>query len=270
MFFLLPFTFLFIYVLKQKKKEVAPNGYLVAVTASENQQRAVQERVRKIAKESRLLFVKTGNGVSTDLFIISTEEIDKTEVRSRLQSIPGSQNVLVTAFSNPLAVTEGSEVRKLFAAIGLNAGNVPDADLSMYLNNILAGNYSHYLDVGRQPNEQGLCALTIKRLEEHPQFSPDWFKNTSREKGAAHDSDDIEIVTYVMETIQKVEPPPPPPPPPANLGQMTDAQIKTWLQQFDDLDLKDQELEIERTAEEVVIKIKNDPEKRSLIYQLKK
>ena len=117
--------------------------------------------------------------------------------------------------------------------------------------------------------------MRIKRLKDHPQFSPDWLINSGGEKKEIHNEeqtfDDLETDEFVIEMIEEVEEveePQPPPPPPTNLEQMTDIQIRKWIRKNDARILHDEDIEIKRTSDEIFITIKFDGEAETVIYKL--
>ena len=68
--------------------------------------------------------------------------------------------------------------------------------------------------------------------------------------------------------IEEVEEPPPPPPPPTSLKQMTDIQIRHWMRKNDTRILKDEDIEIKRRSEEILITIMVDEGVETMIYKL--
>jgi ribosomal protein S3 len=63
-------------------------------------------------------------------------------------------------------------------------------------------------------------------------------------------------------------PPPPPPPPPHNLHQMTDAQIRQWIRKRVSHRLKNEDIEVKRTSEEILITIKLGEQTETIGYRL--
>ena len=82
-----------------------------------------------------------------------------------------------------------------------------------------------------------------------------------------HDDIETGIVLIKSEGVE-VEPPPPPSPPPEDLHQMTDAQIILWMQKNDSRNLKDEEIEVKRSSEEIFITINLDEQTETFIYKL--
>ena len=99
------------------------------------------------------------------------------------------------------------------AGADLDTAGVSDNELSLFIDTKLEGQYTYYIDPAFKRNERGLTNIRIKRVEDHPQFSPDWLKHASGEQpGDGQIVEEIETI----EVVRKGEPPPPPPP--ANPG----------------------------------------------------
>jgi|SRR5688572_3858458 len=249
-----------------------PVGYLITVTASESDRQGVQT-VLKIAGCGQEFFGSTTEAVSIHLFVIRESKKSPQELTTQLQAVPGFLKVAVIALSTPIREAELSEVRELFTGLGWDASGVANDELSLFINDKLLGQYTCYIDLDRK-KYGGLITMRIKRLEDHPQFSPDWLKDNGRKKEGIQDEEqsfeDIETHESVIEIIEEeeVEPPPPPPPPPANLEQMTDMQIRYWIRKNDGRILSDENIEIKRSSEEILITITIDGEVGTVIYKL--
>ena len=253
---------------------MTPVGYLISLSVRDFDREAMLA-VQKITRQGQVLFGLTKEAVSTHLYVIPANKNSAPELTSQLQAVPGFSQVHVVAFSNPIKETELSEVRKIFAGVDINASSVSDDELSLFIDSKLQGQYTYYIHLDHKPNKKGLFDMHIKLLTEHPQYSPDWIKDTVRTKKEKQDTeqpfDDIEThVDVVIQTVEVDEPPPPPPPPPNNLDQMTDAQIRHWMKKNDSRDLEDKDIDIKRTSEEVVITIELDGVTEALHYKLKK
>ncbi|HEX8331328.1 MAG TPA: hypothetical protein VF622_01830, partial [Segetibacter sp.] len=61
-----------------------------------------------------------------------------------------------------------------------------------------------------------------------------------------------------------------PPPPPADINKMTDTELKRWLLKKDPRNLKQEDIRIKRTPEEVWITIDFDGVTENFSYKLKK
>jgi hypothetical protein len=117
----------------------------------------------------------------------------------------------------------------------------------------------------------GPVKIYIKRLEDHPEYSPDWLKKSNRKKKEGQDGEqslaDIETGMVLIVTEEKeVEPPPPPMPPPKKLQQMTDAEIIQWMRKNDSRNLREEDMEVKRTSDEILITISLDETTETLVY----
>ena len=247
-----------------------PAGYIISVTTSEID-RQVVPTVLKIAGHGQVLFVSSTEAVNTHLFVIRESKTSTQELTTQLLAVPGFSKVAIVALSTPIMQTELSEVRELFTGLGWDASCVTDDELSLFINDKLLGQYTYYLDLDHKKYGRGPISMSIKRLEDHPQFSPDWLKDNGSKKEQIHDEeqsfDDIETQEFVVQE-EEFEPPPPPPPAPANLEQMTDMQIRYWIRKNDARILRDEDIEIKRSSEEILITIMVDEREESVIYKL--
>jgi hypothetical protein len=247
-----------------------PVGYIISITASENNRQVVQT-VLKIAGRGQCFLGSTKEAVSIYLFLIRDTKNSKQELATQLKAIPGFSKSAIVALSKPIDGTELSEVRKIFADLDWDTTGVTDDELSLFINDKLLGQYTYYIDLDNKRNKKGPIYMRINRLEDHPQFSPDWLKDSNRIKeeiqGEEQSFDDIEVGEILIETEEKEEPPPPPPPP-ANLEQMTDIQIRHWIRKNHARILRDEDIEIKRSPEEIRITIKADEGEEIIICKL--
>ncbi len=251
-----------------------PVGHIISVTASASD-RQVMRAVLKIAGSRQMVFGITTEDVSTHLFVIPESKKSTEELATEVQAVPGLSKVAIVALSKPVNKMELAELRELFAGLDWDASSVTDDELSLFIDDKLLGQYTYYIELGHKRNESGMVSMRIKRLEDHPQFSPDWLVNNGAKKDETQNEeqtfDDIETHEVMIELIQEVEEveePPPPPPRPTNLEQMTDMQIKNWMRKNDARILRDEDVEIKRTSEEVLITTMVDGETETVIYKL--
>ena len=253
-----------------------PIGYIISVSTSVSNTQVIPV-VLKIAGRGQMIFGSTMEDISNHLFVIRDSEKSAQEITTELQAVPGFSKVAVVALSKPVNETEIAEVRKLFAGLDWDTSNVTDDELTLFIDDKLPGQYRYYIDLNHNRNGSGKIVMRIKRLEDHPQFTPDWLISNGGKKEELQSEkqsfDDIETHEIVFEMIEKEEidpPPPPPPPPPANLDQMTDNEVRDWMKKNEALTLKGEDIEIKRTSEEIFITIKVEGETETLIYKLKK
>ena len=251
-----------------------PIGYIISISTSQSNIEDVLT-VLKIAGQGQMLFGTTTEALSTHLYVIPAGKKSKQELTTQLQAVPAFSKIHVVALSKSLKKTELSEVRKIFAGFNWDSSGVSDDELSLFIVSKLKGQYSYYIDLDYKRIRKGPVKINIKRLEEHPQYSSDWLKKSDRKKkdtqAGRQTHDDIETgIVHIESEGVEVEPPPPPPPPPKDLHQMTDAQIKQWMQKNDSRNLKDEEIEVKRSSEEILITINLDEQTETIIYKLRR
>jgi hypothetical protein len=189
-----------------------PWSYLIAITTASNHVE-VMVAVWNIAGKGKMICVVSNGSLSTDLWIIPKGRRNREEVLAQLQATPAIHSVSVVALSNPVRNEELWGVRELFGQIGWNTSDVTDEMLSLFLNVKLRGEYSYYIDY--DPRERAPRKILIKRIEDHPGFSPDWLKATQFTEKEAPDKeytiDDFKISSVTLKPIKHRTPAPPPP-----------------------------------------------------------
>jgi hypothetical protein len=249
-----------------------PIGYIISITTSPRNAEDMMT-VLKIAGQGQMLAGTSTEILNSCLYAIPTGKKSKQKLAIELQAVPSFSNVHVVALSKSIKKAELSEVRKIFAGFGWDSSSVSDEELSLFIVSKLKGEYTYYIDIDNKRIGKRTVKIYIKRLEDHPQFSPDWLKKGDRKKNEIQNGkqtlDDIETGTVLLKSAAvEVEPPPPPISPPKDLNQMTDAQITQWMRKNDSRNLKDKDIEVKRTSEEILITIKVDEQTETLIYKL--
>lgn len=192
-----------------------PTSYLIAIASKSLTTEYINE-VFEIAGTGKAISGVSNDDVQTDLWIIPKGRRNSEEVTKQLQALQNIQAIHIVALGNPVETSDLPAVRQLFADIGLNAAAVPDASLLTFLNTKLNGQHSFYIDfdpLAPTPN-----SISIKSIQEHPQFSLPWIKEIEPGKGTQHNSlspIEKEITTVIVEEVVSVEELEPPPPPPA-------------------------------------------------------
>jgi hypothetical protein len=189
-----------------------PLSYLITVTTVSNHLE-VMVSLWNIAGRANPIGGFSDGTFSTDLWIISNGRRNGEEVLAQMQAIPAIRGVSVVALSNRLHNEELSGVRELFEQIGWDSSDVTDEALSLFLNAKLRGEYSYYIDF--DPRERAPRKIRIKRIEDHPGFSPDWLKVTQQSKETDPDKeytvDDFKISSVTLKSIKRQRKSPPPP-----------------------------------------------------------
>jgi hypothetical protein len=234
-------------------------SYLISVTTSQNDAE-VTLAILNLAGKGQAFYGQTDDSGSTDLWIIPDSRKNRQELTTHLQAVPAIRSVSIVPLSKPIKEAEFAEVRELFAEIGWDASDVTDQELSSFINDKLEGKYTYYIDHDPRKNGKVPAKIRVRPLTQHPHFSPDWLKKSDDAKDDIEDRelkiDDIEIREVTITRQVANEPPPPPPPPPHGLHKMTDEQIRQWMRKKDSRPLKNEDIDVKRTPEEILITIK--------------
>lgn len=189
-------------------------SYLIFTTTNPQKNAEVMLAILNIAGSGQAFHGSSNEVVSTNLWIVPYGKRDKQELTSMLQKVTSIRSLSVVALSSPIREEELVEVRHLFAQVGLDASNVTDDSLLLFINAKLQGQYTYYIhydNIGKWP-----VKIQVKPIKEHPHFSPDWLTARGNAEDEMPDKeftiDDIEVRSVVIETIEKIEPPPPSPP----------------------------------------------------------
>jgi hypothetical protein len=181
--------------------------------------------VKNIAGTGSIQFSKSDEFGEAQLWIVPKSKKSREELVTQLKTVPFIQQVSVVTLSKPISDTELFEARELFNTLNLDASEVTNEELNLFLNARLQGKYTYLIDFGpkkgRAPEK-----IRIIRAEEHPHFSPEWLINKDYEEEILDREltiDDVEIRSVVIESIEAEEPilPPPPPPTPTKGDQAT-------------------------------------------------
>jgi hypothetical protein len=191
-------------------------SYLLSITTSSQEPEVILAILNTAGRGYAL--VGTGNeSVSKTLWVIPKGRKNKEEVTTQLKAMPAIKQVSVVALSQPLEATELAEIRELFNDFNWDAKDVSDDELSLFIDSKIQGKYSYYIDFDHKNFRSEKVKIRFKRLEDRPQFSPDWLKreNSIAEPDLERDltMDDIEVRTVSFESPGKEEIEPPPPPP---------------------------------------------------------
>lgn len=192
-----------------------PVSYLLSVSTSRPQTEMIVA-IFNTAGRGHVIFGTSNEEVSKTLWLIPKGQKNKEEVARQLQAISREQQIAIVALHQPLEVNQVTEIRALFNDFNLDPSDVTDGEISLFINSQIERTYSHYIDIDHTSRRSGQHKVSIKRLEDHPQFSPDWLKAKSEITEYDIDRDitidDIEVRTVSFE-LSKEEPEPPPPPP---------------------------------------------------------
>lgn len=226
------------------------------------------------------MYGSTDETGSTELWVVPAPTKRKDELTEQLLSVKGISSVSVVTLSKPIKSVELNEVRKLYLNLGVDASKVSDDKLAMFIDDVLQQQYAYYMDYDFKKTRTSPVEVSIKRIEEHPHFSPEWLKHRSGKKEALPNwpltMDDVETFTFtdtvILEDISgENEPEPEPPsPPPGNLDKMTDEQVSKWIHEKHLRKPKYEDIKITRTPQKVTVIIKFGSYTETFEYILKR
>jgi len=100
------------------------------------------------------------------------------EIKDQLEALSIINKVTLVPISNPLKQTELLELRNIFLIIGWDTQEVKEEELSMYIESNLQGRNTHYIDFDHKSDRNSTVKIRIKRLQDHPDFKPEWISET--------------------------------------------------------------------------------------------
>jgi hypothetical protein len=243
-----------------------PIDYIISLKTSSDSGAALV--LYEILRNVQVLCGSSNESINTRLYIIRAAEKSEQDIFKQLQAVTKIQDFSIVPLSVPINTEELKKVRKLFSGMNWDASNVSDKELSMYLADKLQGGWAYYIGTQHSGKGSMMPKMYVKRLEEHPEYSPDWSKFNDDRKNDINVDKTVEI--EYGETLIEVEitPPPPPHPSPTNLAEMTDEKIRQWIRKSDERILRDDDIEVEHTAEKIFITLNINGEPETIIYNL--
>jgi hypothetical protein len=200
-------------------------------------------------------YCKVDNVSRTELWMIPTARKEKNEIINQLTAIEAVKNLSLVIIENSTKSTDLPAVRQLFEAYGWDAGSVSDEKLLLYLNSTFQLQSTYYIDF--EPGEPGAKSqrIIIKPNKENPGYSArdsekikKWMLN---EKEIASGSfRNVSAISYHTVEIKKGLPL-------QEVRHLNDVQIRKWILKHD-TDLKNEDIQIERTPGTIKITIKSD------------
>ena len=101
------------------------------------------------------------------------------EIKKQLEALSIVNKLTLVPISNPLQHSELTELQNIFLIIGWDTQEVSKEELSMYIQSNLLGQNTHYLDFDHKSHKTSLMKVRIKRLQDHPDFKPEWIRETN-------------------------------------------------------------------------------------------
>ena len=152
---------------------MVPTSYLVYLSSTE-MTLELSMKISNIAGRGRSMIGYSDDSGSNELWLIPEGKYETKKMIDNLNALPGVRVISAVALSKPIKTTEIIGIRDVFSSIGLNTANVSDDELAMYFNDQVNDRFTHYIDYDHRQKMKGPVEISIKRLEDHPHFSPDW------------------------------------------------------------------------------------------------
>jgi hypothetical protein len=165
-----------------------------------------------IAGVSIPLYGRSGDFGCVSLRLLLKARNKPTEIKKQLEAISIVNNVTLVAVSSPLEESEISDLRNIFLKIGWDTQEVSREDLSIFIESNLQGRYTHYIDFDHKRHRNLPVKISIKRLQEHPNFKPEWIRETNIGLENLPDKEFTreDITTTIIESTSYVHPRNPP------------------------------------------------------------
>ncbi|MEI6949994.1 hypothetical protein V9K67_22605 [Paraflavisolibacter sp. H34] len=206
---------------------MTPISYMILLTTS-HQSAELTLKILNTAGRGYAFYGETNGNGTSEFWIIQKGKNNQQEVTTQLQRVPSIRSVSVVALSRPVTSTELIQIRKLFAVVGWDTTSVSEEELALFVNGELQGKNAYFIEFVPKERSNAPVKINIRRIEEHPHFSPEWLKEQDSAQEEIEDReltmDDLEICSVVVQSVEHEPLPPPPPPPsvPGNPNEMTD------------------------------------------------
>lgn len=156
-----------------------PESYILYIEKSSQGDLELTLSILNIAGIGSAFFGSSNDSGSVSLWLIFKGKNTPAEIKKQLEAISPIKKVTVITISSPLKEAEITELRTVFLKIGWDAQDISDADLSMFIHSKLHRQEKHYIDYDFKKMGKSPVKIKIKPLQDHPDFSPDWLKETN-------------------------------------------------------------------------------------------
>jgi hypothetical protein len=194
---------------------MASNGYFLCLEKSSEGGVDLLVSILNTAGRGSAFYGAGNDAGSISLWFIYKPRNSPAEIKKQLEANPIVRKVTVVELSRPVTETELTELRAAWLQIGWDTSDITQAELSDYINTQLAGQHSYYIDGGSAPPRRLPVKIRIRRLQDHPGYSPDWPMQSNYDPENLPDrdftADDFIIETVEFTSTEEVPPPPPPP-----------------------------------------------------------
>jgi len=125
------------------------------------------------------LYGSSGDFGCTSLRLILKARNKPEEIIKQIEALSIVNNVTLVPISSPFEQSELLELRDVFLKIGWDAQDVSGDELSIFFQSNLKGQNTHYIDFDHKRHRTSPVKISIKRLQDHPNFKPEWIRETN-------------------------------------------------------------------------------------------
>lgn len=187
---------------------MTPRSYILYIEKSSQGDIEHTLSILNIAGMGVAFYGGTNDSGSVSLWLIFKGKNNPAEIKKQLEAIAPIKKVTVITISSPIQESEITDIRSVFLKIGWDSQGVSNADLSMFINSKLHHQETHYIDYDHKKMHHSLVKIKIKPLQDHPNFSPDWLKETNFRRQDLPDKEFTrhDIKVEIIESISFVNP----------------------------------------------------------------
>jgi len=158
---------------------MTPETYLLCIEQSSQGDLELTLSILNIAGRGSAFYGSSNDSGSISLWLIFKGKNNPAEIKKQLEAISPIQKVTVVTISSPMKESEITDLRAVFLKIGWDAQDISNQDLSMFIYAKLHRQETHYIDYDHKRIHHSPVKIIIKPLQDHPDFSPDWLKQTN-------------------------------------------------------------------------------------------
>lgn len=152
------------------------DSYILYINQSSQEDLDFSLSLLNIAGFNFPLYGSSGDFGCVSLRLLLKARNTPEEIVRQLEDLSIVNKVSLVSISKPLTDSELVELRNIFLLIGWDTQDISEEELNMYIQSHLQGRSTHYLDFDQKRSNNSLVKVRVRRLEDHPNFKPEWIK----------------------------------------------------------------------------------------------
>lgn len=155
------------------------NTYILYIEQSSQGDEDFYITVLNITGGSLPLYGSSGDFGCVSLRLIYKARNKPEEIKRQIEALPIVNNITLIPISSPIEQSELVGLRNIFLKIGWDTQDVSGEELSTFFQSILKGQNTHYIAFDHIRHRTSPVKISIKKLQDHPNFKPEWIRETN-------------------------------------------------------------------------------------------